>query len=303
MAKNIATFHFIKSGLQTTIQDKGRYGHQAFGIPVSGAMDKKSAETANWLLDNPVENPVLELTLLGPKIEIEGDCQIALTGADLSPRMNGQSIPMYESIDVKNGSVLSFGEVKNGCRTYLAVRGKWLINDFLSSYSALPYNGKAATPDSIIQKHSQLQIDVKAPISKKVLPASQRPFFQNNIRVKVLPGPEFNAFSGRTIGHFFSRGYRIGNHSNRMGYRLDAEIFNFKPQKAAISSGTIPGTIQITNEGQPVILMADAQTVGGYYRIANVISEDMDKLGQLKPGDEVWFSLVDFFISTMAESF
>ena len=270
MTKNIATFHFIKPGLQTTVQDQGRYGYQDFGIPISGAMDKKSAKIANELLENPIENPVLEITLLGPKIEIEGDCQIAITGAHLVPKIDNQPIPMYESIVVKNGSILSFGSVKNGCRAYLAIRGKYLISKFLSSYSALPYGGKAAVLDSIIQKNSRLQIDILPPISKKMLPKSERPLFLDSVRVRVLPGPEFDAFSRQTIGYFFSRGYRIGKDSNRMGYRLEATVPGFNPERTAISSGIIPGTIQITKAGQPVILMADAQTIGGYYRIANV---------------------------------
>ena len=286
------TFHFQKAGIQTLIQDKGRTGYQSYGVPVSGALDKKAAIVANELVGNPSNSPILEIALLGPTIKIAGNCQIAITGADLSAKVNKQPIPLYATINLKDGDVLTFGGAKTGCRAYLAVRGNWQINKWLNSYSALPYSGVAATPDSLIQKGTNLQIETTGIIPTKCLLKSAQPNFPNSVRIRVLPGPEFDEFSNYTIAYFFSRGYKLTNDANRMGYRLDANLIDFKPKREVISSGIIPGTIQITSAGQPVILMADAQTVGGYYRIANVISADLDKLAQLKSGDEVWFSLV-----------
>ncbi len=285
-------FHFQKAGLQTTIQDKGRIGYQSYGVPVSGVMDKKAAALANELVENTPETPVLEITLLGPTIKIMGDCQIAITGADLSPKVNQQPILLYKTIQLKDGDTLSFGAVKNGCRAYLAIRGNWQIKKWLDSYSALPYSGDAAMPDSLIQKGTTLQVETIPAIAIKNIPKDAQPNFRKRVRIRVLPGPEFEEFSPYTIAYFFSRGYQLTNDSNRMGYRLDATLIDFKPKREVISSGIMPGTIQITSAGQPVILMMDAQTVGGYYRIANVVSADLDKLAQLKPGDEVWFSLV-----------
>lgn len=288
----MTTFHFQKAGIQTLIQDQGRIGYQSYGVPISGVLDKKAAKLANELVGNPTNSPILEMALLGPTIKIVGACQIAITGADLSPKVNKQPIPLYETITIKDGAILTFGGAKTGCRAYLAIRGNWQIDKWLDSYSALPYSGAAATPDSLIQKGTKLQIETTGIIPSKRLPKSAQPNFSNSVRIRVLPGPEFDEFSNYTIAYFFSRGYRLTNDANRMGYRLDANLIDFKPKREVISSGIIPGTIQITSAGQPVILMADAQTVGGYYRIANVISEDLDKLAQLKPGDEVWFSLV-----------
>lgn len=288
----MTTFHFQKAGLQTLIQDKGRIGYQSYGVPVSGVMDKKAAALANELVENTPDTPVLEITLLGPTIKIAGYCQIAITGADLSPKVNQQSIPLYETINIEDGDTLSFGGAKNGCRTYLAIRGKWQIKKWLDSYSALPYSGGTATPDSLIQKGTNLQIEPLPTISIKNVPEDTQPDFPKTVRIRVLPGPEFEEFSNHTIAYFFSRGYQLTNDSNRMGYRLDGTLIDFKPKREVISSGIMPGTIQITSAGQPVILMMDAQTVGGYYRIANVVAADLDKLAQLKPGDEVWFSLI-----------
>ncbi len=284
--------HFKKAGLQTLIQDQGRVGYQSYGVPVSGVLDKKAASIANELVGNPPENPVIEITLLGPTIEIEGDCQIAITGANLSPKINQKVVPCYTTINVKSGDKLSFGAIKNGCRAYLAIGGAIQIPKWLESYSALPYSGKAATPNSLIEKGTTVTIETVPPISIKNIKEEDQPNYDNQIRVRVLPGPEFEEFSPYTIAYFFSRGYKITNESNRMGYRLDATLIDFKPKREVISSGIVPGTIQITSAGQPVILMADAQTVGGYYRIANVVTEDLNKLAQLKPGDKVWFSLI-----------
>lgn len=288
----ITKLHFKKAGLQTLIQDRGRIGYQSYGVPVSGVLDKKAASIANQLVGNPIENPVIEITLLGPTIEIEGDCQIAITGANLSPKINQQIIPLYTTINAKNGDKLSFGAIKSGCRAYLAIGGTLQIPKWLDSFSALPYSGKSATPGSLIEKGTTLEVATTSFIPTKSIPLEDQPNYENQLRVRVLPGPEFEEFSPYTIAYFFSRGYKITNESNRMGYRLDANLIDFKPQREVISSGIIPGTIQITSAGQPVILMADAQTVGGYYRIANVVTEDLDKLAQLKPTDEVWFSLV-----------
>lgn len=288
----MTTFHFQKAGIQTLIQDRGRIGYQSYGVPVSGVMDKKSATLANELVGNDSDTPVLEIALLGPTIKVSGNCQIAITGADLSPKVNGKTIPTYETINLKDGDVLKFGGAKSGCRAYLAIRGEWQLDKWLESYSALPYSGDEATPQSYIQKDRVLAIQTANRIPKKIVPLERRPHFSTTLKVRVLPGPEFETFSNYTIGYFFSKTHQLTKESNRMGYRLKTILADFKPQKEVISAGIIPGTIQITSAGQPVILMQDAQTVGGYYRIANVITEDLDKLAQLKPGDKVGFSLI-----------
>ncbi len=303
MSKSI-TLHFRKTGLQTSVQDQGRIGHQAFGVPVSGAMDKSSTRIANWLVGNPLNAPVLEITLLGPKIEIEGDCQIAITGGDLSTTIDKNPIPMYETIHVKNGSVLSFGRIQNGCRAYLAVGGKWHIKKWLGSYSVSTHSGAGQICKSevmtsvstsfcaIIQKNSFIIITPCTPISKRVYPKQYRPGYELDFRLRVLPGPEFEEFSNYSVAYFFGNSHCISVDSNRMGYRLKEPIIDFKSQREVISSGIIPGSIQVTSSGQLIILMADAQTTGGYHRFLNVISADMDRLGQMKPGDEVRFSMI-----------
>ncbi|MCP4442911.1 MAG: biotin-dependent carboxyltransferase family protein [Aureispira sp.] len=283
--------YFQRSGLQTTIQDMGRLGYQNKGIPVGGTMDKSSAQAANWLVGNNSNSPLLEVTILGPKIEIEGPCQIAITGADLSPTIDGQVIRMYQTINIQKKATLAFGRLKNGCRAYLAVGGQWQIQPWLGSYSTATNNGKMLTPHSFIREKSQLSILPNIPISVRNIPIEKQPKFNSSQRIRVSKGPEFNLFSAYSIGHFFSHAHPISPQSNRMGYRLDSKLIDFEPKQELISSGVIPGTIQISNSGQPIVLMKDAQTTGGYYRLGNVFSEDLDRLAQLKPGDSIWFSL------------
>lgn len=285
--------HFIKAGLQTTVVDHGRSGYQAWGVPVGGSLDQTSARIANWLVGNSSATPTLEITLMGPTVEIEGNGQLALSGADLSPQIDGQEIGMYKTIDVKNGMKLSFGRPKNGCRCYIAVNGGWQVKPWLASYSALAYDSSGITADSIIKKNDILTINPKGDIAKRHIPLNRRPEFPMSLVARILPGPEFASFSEEFKAQLLDQSFVISPHSNRMGCRLAPELNHLQPRNEMISSGIVPGTIQITSSGQPVVLLADAQTSGGYPRIANVITADLDKIGQLKPGEEVRFTLVD----------
>lgn len=293
MTTSILSLHFLKPGLFTTIQDQGRFGYQAFGVPISGALDQGAATLANQLVGNPENSPLLEITLMGPKIQFEGTGIIAITGADLSPRLNGQPCPLNKTVQISDADILQFGRPVQGCRSYLSVGGKWEVPSWLASYSAITQNGAVLTPTSLIKKGTSIQVMAKFDESlqlQEVIPSTAK----KPPQIRVLPGPEFDLFSRFTIGEFFGQEYGISPDSNRMGYRLNEKLFSFSQQKEMISSGIIPGTIQITSAGQPIVLLADAQTTGGYYRIANVISQDLDTLAQLRPGDSLRFSLISF---------
>ncbi len=287
---NSSTLHFLKAGLWTTVQDKGRVGHQASGVPVSGAMDQTAAQLANWLVGNSEDHPVLEITLLGPSIQINHTVQIAITGANLSPMVNRTPIPMYETVAIKEGAILKFGRIQNGCRAYLSVGGEWMVQRWLGSASAATTSTAKLTPDSLIKKDSLLTIQATPFIEKRNSPPP--PDYENSIVVNVLPGPEFDQFSSHTIAHFFSQTYTIANDSNRMGYRLLGKELSIESKQEVISSGIVVGTIQVSNAGQPILLMRDAQTTGGYPRIAVVLPEELDHLAQLKPGEAVRFCFI-----------
>lgn len=284
--------HIIKPGMLTLIQDVGRQGAQKYGVPLGGALDKNALNTANWLVGNPLNNPVLEITIMGPTIEFEGKCQIAISGADISPSINEQPVPLNETLNVNEQSIISFGKLVKGCRAYLAIGGQWKINKWLGSGSAAVFSGKELVPGGMLQKNQQIEIDTHPFILTKKIAINQHNCADGQAIIRVLPGPEFHLFSREIIGQFFSTTFTISNDSNRMGYRLEQKLYLFQPKGDMISSGTIPGTIQITSAGQPIILLADAQTIGGYPRIVNVISADLDDLAQLKPADKVRFRLV-----------
>ena len=129
----LTTLHFLKPGMHTLIQDAGRSGHQASGIPMSGALDKTSAAAANFCVGNPASSPVLEITMIGPVIHFDGDCQIAVTGAEMIPKVNGEPVARYQTIDITSGSELSFGKIHSGCRAYLAVHGEWQVAKWLDA--------------------------------------------------------------------------------------------------------------------------------------------------------------------------
>ncbi len=289
---NHTIFRFIRPGLQTTIQDKGRSGYQHLGVPQGGVLDKHAAKIANWLVGNNEHNPVLEIPLAGPSIEITGKCQIALTGADLSATIDGKAIKMYRSIKVKSGSVLSFGKLISGCRTYLSIGGIWDIKPWLSSFSASASNIEKMTPGSLMNKGHFLKVKINKFIPKRKFPKSERPVFKSSLSIRVLGGPEYKEFPSAFIRTFFNQSYQLTKQFNRMGCRLTGKTEGYRETREIISSAAIPGTIQITNSGQPIILMNDAPTTGGYPRIANVISKDSDKLAQLKTGDKIKFILV-----------
>ncbi len=284
--------HFLKPGMHTLIQDLGRPGYQSSGTAISGALDKTSAAAANWCVGNPDSTPVLEITMIGPQIQFDGDCQIAITGGDLNPKLDGKVMQSYQTINVSAGSILSFGKLRSGCRAYLAVHGEWQVHRWMKSASALSIGDVDLVPGALIKKGASIAIQVTDTLPEVLTHHNPIKSWPDTLTVHVLPGPEFQSFSAQQIAFFFNTIFTITGESNRIGYRLQPSLLEYVSGEEVISSGIIPGTIQITRQGQPVILMADAQTTGGYPRIANVVSQDLDSLGQMKPGDTVNFQIV-----------
>ncbi|MFY0592526.1 biotin-dependent carboxyltransferase family protein [Roseivirga sp.] len=286
--------HIRKPGLHTSIQDDGRWGVQDQGIPVSGAMDKQAMQMANDLVGNPPSQPVLEMTMIGPTILFENACQIAITGAKMSPSINGNSVDSYCTIDIEAGDLLEFDHASEGCRTYLSIGGKWNTPKWLGSFSAVPNTLIHDQLPAQLQSGHTLEIESQGRSTLKITPDSKKPVFSSVYVVRVLTGPEFGLFNMQVIEAFFETIFTIDLDANRMGYRLMENLVDYKPVREELSSGVVNGTIQVTNAGKPIILMADAQTTGGYPRIANVLTEDLDVLAQMKPGDQLKFMLVSF---------
>ncbi len=281
---------FTKPGLYTTVQDDGRAEFHSYGIPPGGPMDRASARRANWLVGNALTNPTLEITVMGPEMTFDGPAQIALTGGDISAKVNGVSVSLNESMQIKTNDRLSFGRLQSGARCYLAIGGAWQVERWLGSASAASIEVDLLTPGAIVRKGDRLRIEGSHIIDARALDWSKQANLEN-APIRVVPGPEMNKFYKSIVADFFASDHHISNRSNRMGYRLESDI-KLKTDFEMISSGTVPGVIQGTNSGQPIILMADAQTAGGYPRFGCVASIDLDRLGQMKPGDMVRFDMI-----------
>ena len=286
-----ACFYVLKPGLFSSIQDLGRQGYRAFGVPKGGAMDRFSAKAANWLVGNPLSHPVLEITLMGPVLQFTQACQIAICGAHLSPVIDEQAVPLFQTLNVARGETLRFGKCISGCRAYLAIGGKWQLPNWLGSFAAAYPDTKKITPEQVLYKGQSLAIEVHSPISTRSLPEASIASPQNPCNIALLPGPEYLRADPFSIGYFFSHSYKVSPESNRMGFKLLGPNIAMSGKTEQISSGVMPGTLQITRSGQPIVLMADAQTTGGYPRIAQVSQASMDKLGQVKPGERIRFYL------------
>lgn len=286
-------------GLLTLIQDSGRYGYQQFGVPVSGVMDSFSHRIANTLVGNNENEALLEVTILGPEVEIMNDSLIAITGGDLSPVLNGEPIPMWESIRIKKGDTLGFGHIKNGCRSYIAFAGGIQVEKVMGSRSTYVkakiggLNGGNLKSGDIL-KIGDLEENLTSTKYRK-LPNKYIPTYSNNIEVRVTLGPQDDCFTEKGIEKFLSAEYKVTNECDRMGYRLEGEAIEHVNSGDIISDGINFGAIQIPSQGQPIIMMADRQTAGGYTKIANVISIDLPKIAQAKPGDCITFKKVTIY--------
>jgi len=286
----------IKGGLFTTIQDSGRYGYRHLGIPQSGVMDSRAQYHANWLVGNPPDAPVLECSFAGGTFRFEAPQIIALTGADMNARFN--NVPcevMYRSIEVKSGDTLTLAYACTGTRTYVAIQGELHIEQVMESYSTYVsgrfggFRGRALQAGDVVKWSNE---SPKNP--NRRLPEYLRPHFSKakNI-IRILRGPEWERLSNIAQQMFEKACYKTHADSNRMGIRLIGEGMMLEDNFSMTSSATLPGTIQLPANGQPIILMHDGQTTGGYPRIGKVIEADLGRLAQIPPGGNLNFRVVE----------
>ena len=276
-------------GLFTTVQDEGRYGYQQFGVTPSGP---RSFHIANLLVGNNLGEGALEMTFQGPTMKFEEANVVAVTGADMKPTLNGKPVPMYEAFVVEKDDVLKFQFAMNGSRGYVAFAGGLDIPLLMESKSTLASKGLGGVDGRKLQKEDH--IGFTAP--KKELPHMEsrkvtKPEFPNKeVVLRVIRGPQDDCFSEEEIRRFFWYGFKVTNEFDRMGCRLErSEPVKHLQDGNIISDGIACGSIQVPTNGQPIIMLADRQTVGGYTKIGTVISVDLSKLAQAKPGMDVRF--------------
>ncbi|UCH31958.1 MAG: biotin-dependent carboxyltransferase family protein [Candidatus Bathyarchaeota archaeon] len=281
----------VKPGIFTTVQDLGRHGYQRYGVPTSGAMDSFAFVTANLLVGNEPADAGLEITLVGPELTLLDDTQIAITGANLSPTINGCPVAQWQTLQVCKTDVLSFGRLKSGCRTYLAVRGGIAVPIVMNSRSTYIYGkfggfqGRQLRTGDIIKAY-----DSPTSKSRLIMPSRLIPQYASELTVEVVSGPQLTYFTQLGIETFFSSSYAATPEFDRIGYRLDGPEIEKGNLSAMISDAVPVGAVQVPSNGKPIVVMRDAQTTGGYPKIAIVTTPCVSRLGQVKPNDRVKFS-------------
>ncbi|MVW72327.1 biotin-dependent carboxyltransferase family protein [Bordetella sp. 15P40C-2] len=288
------SIHVIKPGMHSLFQDLGRSGYQRYGVPVNGAMDERAHRTANLLVGNAPHMATLEITLMGPTLRFDVSTTIAISGADLSPMVDGAPISMDRAVDLPAGATLSFGPRRSGVRAYLAVHGGYDIPLVMGSSSTNIRAGLGGFDGKPLRKNDCVAL--KAP--GKAARAGIAPVFSNALiarddaPIRVIPGREWSQFTEASRQSLLEGEYVITPQSDRMGYRLSGPPLNLSTPKEMLSETVTFGTIQVPTDGMPIILMADRGTSGGYPRIANVIAVDLPRLAQRMPGEAICFDCV-----------
>lgn len=291
---SIETLEIKEPGLLTTVQDLGRYGYQRFGVPVSGAMDTFSLKTGNLLVGNDEGAAGLEMTVLGPRVRFLAETWIAITGANLSPALDGEPIPRWTAVKVPADCDLSFQGASDGMRSYLAVAGGIDVPVIMGSRSTYVkatlggLEGRALKAGDVLRV---LEPGVE-PVERGLPEHLSAPVYGHNHEIRVVLGPQDRAFTADGTATFLGSEYTVSIQSDRMGYRLEGPTIESADGPDIVSDGIPFGAVQIPGDGRPIILLADRGTTGGYAKIATVVSSDLGRLSQAMPGDTITFKNV-----------
>ena len=284
----MAGLKVLRPGMLTTVQDLGRWGHQADGVPVAGPMDPYSHRLANRLAANDDDAAAVEVTLVGPEFEAVGDVSCAVAGAVFELTVEGVPVPTGRALDIRHGHRLRFGRRIAGARATLAVRGGIDVPLSFGSRATSTIAGMGAFGGRPLTRGDMLPAGL-LPAAPPVKEAAPLALPQGGARLRAMAGPHEAMFPADTVDLFFSARFTLMPSSNRMGYRLEGPPIMRVQQTELLSAATPVGSVQVPASGHPIVLMADRQTTGGYPRIATVISADIALAGQLAPGDWVQF--------------
>ncbi len=292
----MGVIQIVKPGMLTTIQDNGRWGFQSRGVPVAGPMDPYSHRVANALVGNMVDAATLEITLLGPELEFDDERVVAVAGAEFEIAVDGKPVPTGESFIVRAASRLQFGRRVHGSRSYVAVSGGIATPSVLGSRATHLISAMGGLGGRALKAGDRLPLgrpsrDVARGVSRATARALSSHADGSPTRVRVLAGPQVEYFSTDSLEQLQSAPYVISGKSDRMGFRLDGPVLRHLRGADIISDATPLGVLQVPASGQPILLMADRQTTGGYPKIATVITADLAVAGQLGPGDKISFSV------------
>lgn len=279
----------LNGGVKSTFQDLGRSNGLAFGIPRCGAMDQNSLRYCNSLLGNPLTEACIEFALMGPKLEFCSSLKIAITGGNFLPFINGVQVENNAVLDVDKGDVLTIKRGSNGVYGYIGVKGKFKIPSSWGSKSVYQYSNLGEVKNLSLKKGDILEVEPSVDVHNVLEPT----LMSQEFKFQVFKGPEFDQFPNSSIKDFINNEFTIGIDSNRMGYRLSGNTIESTVSGNIISSGCIPGTIQVPSSGSPIVLMSDSPCTGGYPRLGILDSETLDCFAQVQPGTKVRFEWVD----------
>jgi len=299
-----------RPGLLTTLQDRGRHGCAMLGVGRAGAMDDVALRLANALVGNAVDAAALEITLIGPRLRFDGATTIALTGAEFPIHIGDDEIPMWQPVNVEAGDELEIGTARRGSRACLAIAGGFVVESVLGSIST-DVNARLGGLDGRpLREHDRLLIpnasaDDIARARDKPRASSRprsarwsldpRPWFNADTAspIHLIRGSHFDALDAASRAALFAKNFRIAAESNRVGFRLDGARLELAAPLALVSEPLAAGTLQLPPGGQPIALMVEHPTIGGYPRIGQVAAVDLVRLAQRRPGDPVRFVEID----------
>lgn len=294
----------LKAGLLDTVQDSGRSGWQQYGVTPGGVMDVLSFRTANALLGNRPDAAVLEMTYTGPVLKFREACTFALCGGSFTPFIAGCPVPLFTPVHVQRGTVLTIGAAQQGCRLVMAVAGGLDVQSVLGSRSTFlraclgGFEGRRLAAGDVLPAGPAAELLFPERYGKVLEPftaaawsaaRSLRPVIGPAVTIRYLRGRNWHLFAEKSRRSFCRSAYRIDARSDRMGCRLEGAPLRLQTPEEMVSDAVTYGTVQVPPDGQPIILMADRQTTGGYPEIGQVISVDQPALAQARPGTEIHF--------------
>lgn len=289
------SIRIVSPGLSTTVQDLGRPGYYHIGIPLSGAMDLLSARAANLLVGNPEEAALLEVVFMGPEIEFQRDATVAVTGAELPPKVNGEEKPTWTSFAVKKGDMLSFAFLKKGARAYVAISGGIDVPVVLGSRSTYTLGALGGFEGRKLAAGDVLPLGAgRGAAEGRAVPGELRRSPGAPAELRMLPGLYWHRITEASGRQFLEDTWKVAPEADRIGYRFKGgKPLDFVPREPPFGAGSDPsnivdacypyGSIQVPSGTEPIVLHRDAVSGGGYFMVGAVISADMDLIGQLQP--------------------
>jgi len=285
----------IKAGLSTTVQDLGRPGYYHIGIPISGGMDRFALRCANMLVGNREDAAVLEAVFMGPELQFTTDTTVAVTGAELPPRIDGETQPTWTSLKVRKGQTLSFDFLKKGARAYIAVSGGIDVPVVLGSRSTYTLGALGGFQGCKLADGDRLKTGLGRSTAKgRSVAEKLRRLPGSPVELRMVPGLYWHRITADAGKHWFSDLWKVAPEADRIGYRFrGGRPMEFVPREQPFGAGSDPsnivdacypyGSIQVPGGTEPIVLHRDAVSGGGYFMIGTVISADMDLIGQLQP--------------------